>query len=150
MTSFRQIEANRQNALRSTGPKSHNGRRRSRRNALRHGLNETVIEGLEDTEDHRAFEAAVISDYDAIDNGCMQFVPGSHLARTCPGACAARCCTSNKLAARRRAGCPLEVGVATIHLPKTLHYAGPNNTDTIRYAWILQIGIRDWIPTILR
>jgi hypothetical protein len=90
MTSFRQIEANQQNALRSTGPKSHNGRRRSRCNALRHGLSETVIEGLEDTEDYRGFEAAVISDYDAIDNGCMQFVPGSHLARTCPGACAAR------------------------------------------------------------
>jgi hypothetical protein len=35
-------------------------------NALRHGLTaETVIEGLEDTEDYRAFEAAIISDYDA-------------------------------------------------------------------------------------
>src|SRR5450631_4160750 len=60
------MEANRRNALRSTGPKSHNGKRQSSRNALRHGLTaETVIEGLEDTEDYRAFEAAVISDYDA-------------------------------------------------------------------------------------
>jgi hypothetical protein len=66
VTSFRQIEANRRNALRSTGPKSHYGKRQSRRNALRHGLTaETIIEGLEDSEDYTAFEAAIISDYDA-------------------------------------------------------------------------------------
>jgi hypothetical protein len=66
MTSFRQIEANRRNALRSTGPKAEEGKRQSRRNAMRHGLTaETVIDGLEDSEDYRAFEAAVIADYDA-------------------------------------------------------------------------------------
>jgi hypothetical protein len=66
MTSFRQIEANRKNALHSNGPKTEEGKRRSRRNALRHGLTaETVIEGLEDSEDYRGFEAAVIADYDA-------------------------------------------------------------------------------------
>jgi hypothetical protein len=38
----------------------------SRRNALRHGLTaETVIDGLENTEDYRGFEAAIISDYNA-------------------------------------------------------------------------------------
>jgi hypothetical protein len=66
MTSFRQIEANRRNALRSTGPKTEDGKQQSRRNALRHGLTaETVIDGLEDREDYQAFEAAVIADYDA-------------------------------------------------------------------------------------
>jgi hypothetical protein len=66
MTSLRQIEANRRNALRSTGPKTENGKRRSRRNAFRHGLTaETVIEVLEDTADYRGFEAAIIADYDA-------------------------------------------------------------------------------------
>ena len=66
MTSFRQIEANRRNALRSTGPRTEGGRRQSRRNALRHGLTaETVIDGLEDSEDYRAFEETVIADYDA-------------------------------------------------------------------------------------
>jgi hypothetical protein len=65
-SSFRQNEANRLNALRSTGPKTEEGKRQSRRNALRHGLSaETVIDGLEDSEDYRAFEAAVIADYDA-------------------------------------------------------------------------------------
>jgi hypothetical protein len=66
MTSFRQIEANRRNALRSTGPRTDDGKRQARRNALRHGLTaETVIDGLEDRGDYRAFEAAVIADYDA-------------------------------------------------------------------------------------
>src|ERR1700738_1901503 len=66
ITSFRQIEANRRNALSSTGPKTENGKRRSRHNAVRHGLTaETVVVALEDIEDYQAFEAAVIADYDA-------------------------------------------------------------------------------------
>jgi hypothetical protein len=66
MTSFRQIRANRRNALTSTGPQTDAGKRRSRRNAVRHGLTaETVVVALEDIEDYQAFEAAVAVDYDA-------------------------------------------------------------------------------------
>jgi hypothetical protein len=66
MTSFRQIQANRGNALRSTGPKTEAGKQRARRNAVRHGLTaETVVVALEDIEDYQAFEAAIIADYDA-------------------------------------------------------------------------------------
>jgi hypothetical protein len=66
MTSYRQIEANCRNALKSTGPKTEAGKRSSRCNAVRHGLTaETVIGALEDAEDYKTFEAAIIADYDA-------------------------------------------------------------------------------------
>src|SRR6516164_148336 len=66
MNSYRQIEANRRNALKSTGPKTEAGKQASRCNALRHGLTaETVIGALEDAEDYEAFEAAITADYDA-------------------------------------------------------------------------------------
>src|SRR6202142_4084807 len=66
MTSLWQIEANRRNARLSTGPKTEEGKTKSRRNAIRHGLTaETVIDALESAEDYAAFELAVTSDYDA-------------------------------------------------------------------------------------
>jgi hypothetical protein len=66
VTSFRQIQANRRNALRSTGPTTEDGKRRSQQNAVRRGLSaETVVEMVEDIDDYRGFEAAIIADYDA-------------------------------------------------------------------------------------
>jgi len=66
MTSYRQIEANRRNALNSTGPRTEAGKGSSRRNAVRHGLTaETVIGTMEDAEDYRSFEEAITADYDA-------------------------------------------------------------------------------------
>jgi hypothetical protein len=56
MTTFRQIEANRRNALKSTGPKTEAGKEQSRRNAVRHGLTAETVIGR---------EAVVIADYDA-------------------------------------------------------------------------------------
>ena len=66
MTSLRQLEANRRNAARSTGPITEAGKQRSRQNAVRHGLSaETVIGVLEDIEDYQGFEAAIIADFNA-------------------------------------------------------------------------------------
>jgi hypothetical protein len=65
MTSLKQIEANRRNAQKSTGPTTVDGKQRSRSNALRHGLTaETVIGVLESAEDYVAFEAAIMAEYD--------------------------------------------------------------------------------------
>jgi hypothetical protein len=66
MTSARQIEANRRNALASTGPRTENGKQRASQNAVRHGLTaETVILPLEDADDYQVFELAVTADYEA-------------------------------------------------------------------------------------
>ena len=79
MTSFQQFQANRRNALRSTGPKTDDGKRRSRVNAVRHGLTaETVVGSLEDAEDYKAFEAAIISDYCAELPSHASWCFGSH------------------------------------------------------------------------
>jgi len=66
VTSLKQWAANRANAQKSTGPRTEEGKRCSRRNALRHGLAaETVLETSEDLDDYKAFEANIVDDYDA-------------------------------------------------------------------------------------
>src|SRR5690348_7493806 len=88
MTSIRQIEANRRNAHKSTGPTKEEGKHRSRGNAVRHGLTaETVIGALEHTEDYKVFEAPIIADYDA--QSAIERELVLRLA-SCYGGCAAR------------------------------------------------------------
>jgi hypothetical protein len=66
MTSLRQIDSNRRNAQKSTGPKTQSGKARASQNAVRHGLTaETVIEPLENPADYQAFEQAVTTAFDA-------------------------------------------------------------------------------------
>src|SRR5271157_3844748 len=62
MTSEKQIDANRRNALLSTGPKTEVGRNRSRLNALRHGLTGQVTTMTdEDRAAHDQFSKAIMA-----------------------------------------------------------------------------------------
>jgi len=64
MATEKQVAANRENAKNSTGPRTEAGKRRSRRNAVRHGLTaETVIGVHEDATAYRALQRAVSADY---------------------------------------------------------------------------------------
>ena len=64
MATERQIAANRRNAVKSTGPQTMQGKRRSRRNAMTHGLTaETVVPVLDDRDQYEALEAALKADY---------------------------------------------------------------------------------------
>jgi len=73
MTSAAQIEANRKNAKRSTGPRTAEGKAQSRRNALRHGLaaRTLVVTPWEDEGDFAAFAADMRADL-APDGACEE------------------------------------------------------------------------------
>lgn len=70
MASAKQIEANRSNALKSTGPKTPEGKAVVRMNALRHGVTaETaVIPFLEDSEDFEAHREGVLESLAPVGN----------------------------------------------------------------------------------
>lgn len=64
MPSVKQIEANRLNAQKSTGPRTPRGKLRTRQNAWRHGLTaQTVITTLENAAEYAALEGAIVADY---------------------------------------------------------------------------------------
>jgi hypothetical protein len=64
MISEKQLEANRRNALRSTGPKTTEGKARSSRNNLRHGLTgQVTVMPNEDREAHDNFCGELIDSF---------------------------------------------------------------------------------------
>src|SRR5919109_896429 len=64
MTSQKQLEANRRNALKSSGPKTEEGKSRASMNALRHGL--TAAQAVlphEDEDDYEKLREGMLESY---------------------------------------------------------------------------------------
>lgn len=82
-----------------------------------------------------------------LENGCMHFVPGTHKQEVLPHhsigndprIVGLEVDNAEALSAGAVA-CPLPPGGATIHHSRTLHYTGPNLSDTPRRAYILMFG----------
>ena len=80
MVSQRQLEANRANAKRSTGPKSTSGKARSRLNAVTHGLTaRQLVVGAEKPEDFDALREALFADLEP--SGALQCELVDEIAR---------------------------------------------------------------------
>ena len=80
MVSQRQLEANRANAKRSTGPKSASGKARSRLNAVTHGLtSRQLVVGAEKPEDFDALREALFADLEP--SGALQCELVDEIAR---------------------------------------------------------------------
>ena len=78
MASDAQKAANRANAQRSTGPKTQNGKKKSSRNALRHGLSARSLvvmsETVEDYENFRAAMRQALQPQDAVEEQLFERV----------------------------------------------------------------------------
>jgi ectoine hydroxylase-related dioxygenase (phytanoyl-CoA dioxygenase family) len=85
----------------------------------------------------------------SVEQGCMQYVPGTqHSARmkhvqVAPTSDAVRTFLPE---GSEVVACPIDAGSACVHLPKTLHCAGPNITSRPREAFILQFVAPTLLP----
>jgi ectoine hydroxylase-related dioxygenase (phytanoyl-CoA dioxygenase family) len=87
------------------------------------------------------------------DQGCMRFVPGSHLSPVAKHFPVGPTSDALRTQLPQRAtvlACPLKEGSATVHLPNTLHSTGPNNTNKPRTAFIIQYSARTRLPRLVR
>ncbi len=98
------------------------------------------------TLDERSLNFWIPLDDTDVANGCMQYVPGSHRMDVLPHHSIGNDPRVHGLEVdepERFAGnvvaCPLSAGDAVLHLPTTLHYAGPNRTDCQRRAYIVSM-----------
>jgi ectoine hydroxylase-related dioxygenase (phytanoyl-CoA dioxygenase family) len=82
-----------------------------------------------------------------LENGCMNFVPRSHLGEIVPHHTIGHDARVHGLEIDEgvadltgAVACPIPAGGCTIHHNRTLHYAGPNRTSEPRRAYILAFG----------
>lgn len=82
-----------------------------------------------------------------LENGCMQFIPGSHKLdilrhRSIGGDVRIHGLELDQDTDLSTAvACPLPAGGATFHLARTLHFTGPNRSQVPRRAYILGFGL---------
>ena len=78
-----------------------------------------------------------------LENGCMEFIPGSHRSEVLPHRSPQGNLSSHALECAadidfiQAVACPLRAGGCTIHTPRTLHGTGPNLSDAPRLAYVL-------------
>ena len=80
-------------------------------------------------------------------NGCLEFIPGSHLGGVLPHSSpnndprvhALECI--GDFAESKAVPCPLPAGGCTIHHCRTLHHAGPNQSTQPRRAYVLAFAL---------
>ena len=98
---------------------------------------------------YRSFSMWVpLQDVD-VENGCMWFVPRSHLEEVNahhsighdPRVHGLELAEGHEFDLSQAIACPLPAGGATFHGGRMLHYTGPNLSDRPRRAWILTFGI---------
>jgi ectoine hydroxylase-related dioxygenase (phytanoyl-CoA dioxygenase family) len=79
-----------------------------------------------------------------LENGCMQFIPGSHRLEVLPHQSINNDPRIHGLEVQagvmdtsQAVACPLPPGGATFHLSRTFHYTAPNTSDVPRRALIM-------------
>jgi len=95
--------------------------------------------------DYRSLSIWIPLQEATVENGCLQFVPGSHRLevlehQSVGGDVRIHALEVLNADTTNAVSCPITAGGCTIHDSKTLHYAGPNNTDEPRRALILGGG----------
>lgn len=83
-----------------------------------------------------------------LENGCMQFIPGSHRLEVLPHHSINFNPRIHGLEVdpevvdlSKAVACPLPPGGCTFHLSRTLHYTGPNRSDIPRRAFTIVLGL---------
>ncbi len=91
--------------------------------------------------EHRGLSIWIPLQPATLENGCMQFVPGSHHLGIQPHKLINPDSHGLELESlelvEEAVACPLPPGGATIHFSRTLHYAGPNTSTEPRRALIM-------------
>jgi ectoine hydroxylase-related dioxygenase (phytanoyl-CoA dioxygenase family) len=89
----------------------------------------------------------------AADEGCMRFVPGSHIAGLLEHRHLASESNPGLLGANveedKVVSCPVRAGGLVVHNVMTAHSTGPNGGSTTRRVWIMNFSTADWAPPVV-